>query len=128
MVSEVWANERTIADYYGSGTPSMFNFDAAGAEGKMMQAVRSGNASSLVRSMVTYQEDFSKKNPEYVDAPFLTNHDMGRVANALMSSEDKLKMAAGLLMMMNGSPFVYYGEGIGMKSAGTGKPGAHRAL
>lgn len=119
MVSEVWANERTIADYYGSGTPSMFNFDAAGAEGKMMQAVRSGNASSLVRSMVTYQEDFSKKNPEYVDAPFLTNHDMGRVANALMSSEDKLKMAAGLLMMMNGSPFVYYGEEIGMKSAGT---------
>lgn len=119
MVSEVWANEQTIADYYGSGTPSMFNFDAGGAEGKLIQAVRSGNASALMQSMLTYQEEFSKENPEYIDAPFLTNHDMGRVANALLSDKDKLKMAAGLLMMMNGSPFVYYGEEIGMKSSGT---------
>ena len=119
MVSEVWANEQTIADYYGSGTPSMFNFDAGSAEGKIIQAARSGKVTSLVQAMLTYQEDFSKENPEYIDAPFLTNHDMGRVANALMSDEDKLKMAAGLLMMMNGSPFVYYGEEIGMKSAGT---------
>ena len=28
-------------------------------------------------------------------------------------------MAAGLLMMMNGNPFVYYGEEIGMASKGT---------
>jgi glycosidase len=30
-----------------------------------------------------------------------------------------MKMACGLLMTMNGSPFVYYGEEIGMSSSGT---------
>ena len=33
MVSEVWASENVIADYYASGTPSMFNFDAGTAKG-----------------------------------------------------------------------------------------------
>lgn len=119
MVSEVWASEQTIADYYGSGTPSMFNFAAGSGEGKLVSAVRHGNMASLLEEMVRYQEDFSKKNPDYIDAPFLTNHDMVRVANALISDPVKLKMAAGLLLTMNGSPFVYYGEEIGMKSAGT---------
>lgn len=119
MVSEVWASEQMIADYYGSGTPSMFNFDAGSAEGKLIQAARSGKMNSLIQAMITYQEDFGGENLDYIDAPFLTNHDMGRVANALVSDEDKLKTAAGLLMMMSGSPFVYYGEEIGMKSSGT---------
>ena len=57
-------------------------------------------------------------NKDYIDAPFLTNHDQVRVANNLQSNPDNLKMAAGLLMMMNGNPFVYYGEEIGMKSTG----------
>lgn len=30
-----------------------------------------------------------------------------------------MKFAAGLMMMMPGSPFVYYGEELGMKSSGT---------
>lgn len=119
MVSEVWASGQTIADYYGSGTPSMFNFTAGSGEGKLVSAVRQGKMTALLQAMVEFQEDFSAKNPDYIDAPFLTNHDMGRVANALMSDPVKLKMAAGLLLTMSGSPFVYYGEEIGMKSAGT---------
>lgn len=120
MVSEVWANESSIASYYASMTPSMFNFDAGDAEGKIIKTAKgSTKAASFVQAMVKYQEDFSASNPDYIDAPFITNHDMGRVANALMSNEDDLKLACGLLMTMNGSPFVYYGEEIGMKSKGT---------
>lgn len=119
MVSEVWAAKSTIADYYASGTPSMFNFDAADAEGKLIKAAR-GNykAASFVESMVGYQTDFAARNPDYIDAPFITNHDMGRAANALMKDADNMKMACGLLMTMNGNPFVYYGEEIGMSSSG----------
>lgn len=120
MVSEVWASESTIAGYYESETPSMFNFDLADSEGKLIRAARGKlDAASLVSSMLTYQEDFSAAYPDYIDAPFITNHDMGRAANALVSDENDVKMAGGLLMMMNGSPFVYYGEEIGMKSKGT---------
>lgn len=119
MVSEVWASGATIAEYYASNTPSMFNFDVADAEGKLIRAAR-GNfkASAFVESMVGYQKDYAMQNPEYIDAPFLTNHDMGRVANCLVKNADDMKMACGLLMTMNGSPFVYYGEEIGMSSSG----------
>lgn len=120
MVSEVWANEATVADYYASGTPSMFNFDLADKEGKLIKAARGTyKAANLVQSMLKYQTDFAAKNPDYIDAPFITNHDMGRVANALRNAPDDLKMAGGLLMTLSGNPFVYYGEEIGMSSAGT---------
>jgi alpha-amylase len=119
MVSEVWASENVIADYYASGTPSMFNFDAGTAKGALVNAVRKGDPVSLVNSMLKYQNDFSQKNPDYIDAPFLSNHDMARIANTLVNDPDKIKTAAGLLMTMNGSPFVYYGDEIGMNSSGT---------
>ena len=120
MVSEVWANEATVADYYASGTPSMFNFDLADKEGKLIKAARGTyKAANLVQSMLKYQTDFAAENPDYIDAPFITNHDMGRVANALRNDPDDLKMAGGLLMTLSGNPFVYYGEEIGMSSAGT---------
>lgn len=120
MVSEVWANEATIADYYASLTPSMFNFDLADKEGKLIKAARGMyKAANLVQAMLKYQTDFAGNNPDYIDAPFITNHDMGRVANALRNDADDLKMAGGLLMTLSGNPFVYYGEEIGMASSGT---------
>ncbi len=119
MVSEVWANRSVIADYYQSRTPSMFNFDAAGAEGQLIKAARGNlSAAGLTAAMQAYQEEFGGVYEDYIDAPFLTNHDMNRVANALMNDAGEMKMACGLLMMMNGSPFVYYGEEIGMASKG----------
>ena len=120
MVSEVWANEATIADYYASSTPSMFNFDLADKEGKLIKAARGTyKAENLVQAMLKYQTDYTDKNPDYIDAPFITNHDMGRAANALRNDEDDLKIAGGLLMTLSGNPFVYYGEEIGMSSSGT---------
>ena len=120
MVSEVWAGFSTVRDYYASRTPSMFNFDAGNNEGKLIKTARGAlKAAALAGAMVRYQNEFSQINPDYIDAPFLTNHDMGRVSNALMNDENDIKMAGGLLMMMSGSPFVYYGEEIGMASLGS---------
>lgn len=120
MVSEVWAGFSTVRDYYASRTPSMFNFDAGNNEGKLIKTARGAlKAAALAGAMERYQNEFSQINPDYIDAPFLTNHDMGRVSNALMNDENDIKMAGGLLMMMSGSPFVYYGEEIGMASLGS---------
>ena len=120
MVSEVWANRMTIAEYYASGTPSMFNFDVADTGGTLIKAARgSYEIASFVSSMVNFQTAFSAQNPDFIDAPFIANHDMGRVSNILVKDEDAMKMACGILMMMNGSPFVYYGEEIGMASSGS---------
>lgn len=119
MVSEVWADQSKIAEYYKSDTPSYFNFSLAGPEGTLISAGRgTTTASVFVNQLISCQESYSANKPDYIDAPFITNHDMGRVANALASNPAKLKMTAGLLLTMNGSPFVYYGEEIGMKSSG----------
>lgn len=120
MVSEVWAGLTSIAEYYNSKTPSMFNFDCASAEGILAKSARGTfPAEILVDRMISYQSDFYAKNSDYIDAPFLSNHDQVRISNSLNNNEEHLKMAAGMLLMMNGSPFVYYGEEIGMASKGT---------
>lgn len=119
MVSEVWAAKATIANYYASLTPSMFNFDVADAEGKLIKTARGTyKIATFVENMAGYKEEYGSQNADFIDAPFIANHDMGRVANDLQKNEDDMKMACGLLMMMNGSPFVYYGEEIGMSSSG----------
>lgn len=119
MVSEVWANETTVASYYNSKTPSMFNFPVSGAEGILAKAARSKySGENFVKALLEFQDNYGSKNPDYIDAPFLTNHDQVRIANNLQSEVESLKYAAGLLLSMSGNPFIYYGEEIGMKSAG----------
>ena len=120
MVSEVWLDEVTIANYYESMTPSFFNFDAGDSTGRLIKTAGGmGKMSAYANALVRYQEEFGGKNPDYIDAPFITNHDQGRVANALKNDADDMKKACGLLMSMQGAPFVYYGEEIGMKSGGS---------
>ena len=117
MVSEAWEPLGTITQYYGSQTPSMFNFDAGQATGMLFKAGKGYmSVGEYIDQLISYDKRFSEQNPDYIDAPFLTNHDMGRVAEACVNNERNMKMSAGLMMMMNGSPFVYYGEEIGMNS------------
>lgn len=117
MVSEVWDTIATFEKYYGSLTPSMFNFDAGQQNGQLFQAAKGYmKATDFVSKLMSYDKRFSTYNPNYIDAVFLTNHDMGRASEACANNEISMKMAAGLMMMMNGSTFVYYGEEIGMPS------------
>ena len=117
MVSEVWDSVGTLKQYYGSKTPSMFNFDAGQQTGMLFKAGKGYmTPGEYIDKLVSYDSMFSAENPDYIDALFLTNHDMGRVAEVCVNNEKNMKMSAGLMMMMNGSPFVYYGEEIGMNS------------
>lgn len=47
-------------------------------------------------------------------ATFLSNHDQERIGSDLQGDQAKLRLAAGLLLMSPGVPFVYYGEEIGL--------------
>lgn len=121
MVSEVWDSKGTIASYYElSKTPSFFNFPASQTEGSIISTVM-GNmpADKFMSVMVGYQEDYGAGNPDFIDAPFITNHDQGRPCNIFQSDPDAMKFAGGLLSIMSGNPFIYYGEEVGMKSKGS---------
>ncbi|MEN6339451.1 MAG: alpha-amylase family glycosyl hydrolase, partial [Clostridiaceae bacterium] len=63
-------------------------------------------------------EVYGAVNSDYIDAPFLSNHDTSRVSAQYVNDIRKMKLAAGILLTMDGSPFVYYGEELGMNSFG----------
>jgi glycosidase len=48
---------------------------------------------------------------------FLTNHDQNRVFDELGGSISKLKTAASIYLTLTGTPYVYYGEEVGMKGS-----------
>jgi alpha-amylase len=52
---------------------------------------------------------------DYIDATFLKNHDQNRIISELGNDLNKAKVAAGILFTLPGTPYIYYGEEIGMQ-------------
>ena len=125
-VGECWSGESEILEYY----PAMncFNFAMAQAEGVVASAAK-GNAISKYLSYVeTYQDRVLAKNPQGMIMPFLSNHDMDRIAGVFVL-ENNMRMAANLYLLCSGSPVIYYGEEIGMRgSRGSEMTDANRRM
>ena len=120
LVGEAWTDRAAIAELYASGIDSLFDFPFANNEGFIANIVNgSYKASDYVKGMLLAEEAYAAANPDFVDAPFYTNHDMGRSAGYYAADEGPVtKMAYALSLFMTGNSFVYYGEEIGMKGAG----------
>ena len=120
FVAEAWTSQGTYASYYRSGIDSMFDFAFADNEGVIAKTMKgSYGADDFVHALVKEEEQYAEFNPSYVNAPFYTNHDMGRGAGYYAGDEGaKTKTALGLNLLMTGNAFVYYGEELGMKGSG----------
>ena len=115
IVAEAWTDLTTIGRYSEAQIDSFFTFSIAQQDGSIAKLL--GNAAKTpgqtYGNVVTRLEETLAEHS--IAAPFLGNHDTARPANFLGRSQvAKLKMAAGLLAMLPGNPFVYYGEEIGM--------------
>jgi len=111
LVGEVWAPSEVVGPYL-NGIPALFDFDMAG---EIIKAVNSGNADSLAIRHKKIRDFYRSVNPNYVDATFLTNHDQNRIMSVVNDNEQKARIAAAILLTLPGSPYLYYGEEIGMK-------------
>ena len=61
--------------------------------------------------------------------PFIANHDTDRAAGYLPVGSGYMRMAANLYILGPGSPFIYYGEELGMRgSRGSANTDANRRL
>ena len=122
LVAEVWENFQTISRYYESGITSLFNFAFGNSDGKITKVLQGAGNASVVTTYATALEKadtaYRGSNPDYIDAPFLSNHDVGRIAGFAGRDENKMKMAAAMNLFMGGSAFIYYGEEIGMLGSG----------
>lgn len=121
VVGEVWENSGLISQYYASGITSLFNFPMSQYNGKIIETtkgIKSSSGKNFTEVLESMDCKYRAQNPDYIDAPFVSNHDTTRIGAQLNYKEDQMKYAAGLLLTENGSPFVYYGEEIGMASSG----------
>ncbi len=123
IVAEVWTDVNTYAKYYESGIDSVFNFAFANSDGLIANVVKGIAPSDATRygeGLAKLPGIFGKYNENYIDAPFYSNHDMGRSAGYYSGdyAEKQTKIGAAMNLFMNGSAFVYYGEELGMKGAG----------
>ena len=122
LVAEVWESFNQITAYYESGITSIFNFAFGNSDGKITKVLQGAGNESVVTTYATALEKadtaYRGMNPDYIDAPFLSNHDVGRIAGFAGRDENKMKMAAAMNIFMGGSVFIYYGEEIGMPGSG----------
>ncbi len=108
-VGEVWTDTQVIAKY-GEPTRGMqeyFMFDLAG---DILGGLYSPDPSRIMASYLETLEYF----PDQQFATFLTNHDQQRVASYFSSKLDRQKLAAFVYLTGPGTPYIYYGEEIGM--------------
>jgi len=123
LVGEAWTETPKIAPYYGSteavpgGDELPLNFDFPLAK-KLVEGVQMGESKSIVQTLREVADTYP---PGATDVPFLTNHDMRRVASVLKGDRGKLRSAAAVLLTLPGTPFLYYGEEIGLLN-GTADP------
>lgn len=117
LIGEVWSPVEGVAKYYdgGKGLDLCFDFDLANA---ILRGAARGNTTSII-------DNVNNKNeigvPFEFYSPFISNHDTVRTMNVLSNNFNRARAAAVLLLTSPGTPFIYYGEEIGMYQNVSGK-------
>ncbi len=126
-VGECWSADAETLQYVTA--MNCFNFQMAQAEGFIANAAKCQDISIFTNYVESYQKKVKEANPEGMTIPFISNHDMDRCAGYLTLATNRSKMAANLYILSYGSPFIYYGEEIGLKgSRGGSNTDANRRL
>jgi glycosidase len=110
LVGEVWSDHSQISKYYakGKGLDICFDFPF---QSNTLKTVGSGSVKSFIDMVATKKK---LPAPLFFYAPFLANHDQNRYMTSLDNDFVKARMAAVILLTAPGTPFIYYGEEIGM--------------
>lgn len=135
LVGECWSDNSAILQYYNAF--NCFNFASSQAEGAIAMSSKINlstqktpvGVDNFTNTIKKFYDSMKAKNPNGMYIPFLSNHDMDRSAGYLFASAHSAHMAANLYILCSGSPFIYYGEEIGMKGTrGSANTDANRRL
>lgn len=127
IVAEVWDGDGITDRYYGA--MNCFNFTMAQSGGLIDETAKAGNAGRYASYVESYLNQVRSLRSDAMIVPFVSNHDMDRASGFLSPSNGQMQMAANLYILGPGSPFLYYGEEIGMRgSRGGANTDANRRL
>lgn len=114
LAGEVWDQPSVIAPFY-KVFDTNFNFAISDSgEDSITDIVNMEQDNDFASSLNDIYNMYAKQGANYIDAPFLSNHDQERSMSGL-NDLTKAKLAANIYMTLPGNPFIYYGEEIGMK-------------
>lgn len=126
-VAEVWDSDTMTENY--EVALNCFDFTMSQAEGRIAATAKKGDVNSYVSYVSSYLNKIKNINPNSTIIPFAANHDMDRAAGFMNVSTGFAFMGANLYILGPGSPFIYYGEEIGLKgSRGGANTDANRRL
>jgi len=126
-VAEVWDGDGVTIPYFSS--TNCFNFSMSQVAGQIAQAASNGDPEVLARYIESYLQQIQAQRSDAMLCSFIANHDMDRAAGFLPLSNGRAFMAANLNILTPGSPFIYYGEEIGLRgSRGGANTDANRRL
>lgn len=121
LVCECWDTKSTYAEYYASGVDSMFDFSFGERTGIITSLLLGKHPASVYGKQMEENEAlYASYSDSHINAPFYTNHDMGRTTGYYFTADAlaQTKMGNAMNLMMTGNVFVYYGEELGMKGSG----------
>ena len=126
-VAEVWDSDGITYRYLDAF--NCFRFSTSQTDGLIAETAKGGDVNRLVQATQSYLDSIHGKNPEAMNIPFIANHDTDRAAGYLTVASGRMQMAANLYILSPGSPFIYYGEEIGLRgSRGGANTDANRRL
>jgi alpha-amylase len=113
LLGEAWAGSSVVSAYFGSedkpGIHMAFDFDTASG---IESALATGQGVTLRGALCARLDGW----PAHASAgTFATNHDMRRLASRLKSAGPRaLHLVAAALMTLPGTPWIYYGQELGL--------------
>lgn len=110
MVGEVLSEHNEVAPYY-TGLPALFEFSFWY---RLEWAINNTTGCYFAKDIMSYQQEYASYRSDYIEATKLSNHDEDRTASKLGKSGDKCRLAAAVLLTTAGSPYIYYGEELGL--------------
>ncbi|MFA5007059.1 MAG: alpha-amylase family glycosyl hydrolase [Candidatus Izemoplasmatales bacterium] len=95
--------------FYGIDAP--INFPLAAKIRSAAQKTKNYNYAENLEVWYDYYRDLKS---DFIDSPFVVNHDMDRFASQTLGNTAMMKLAAEMLLVLPGDPVIYYGEELGM--------------
>ena len=109
LVGECWTDLQYVEQFFSSGM-SAFNFSASYWA---KDSMNNGAPAKWVEECVGHQQRVRQKDPNGIEASFLSNHDTGRYASQ-GGDKGNLMLANALNVISPGGSFIYYGDELGM--------------
>ena len=117
IVGETWTGDNY--EYVASGMDSAFDFSYSQNAGMIQMVVNEAYTGEFLADCYGDSVDMLEEiNPNAIFASFIGNHDIYRVTAILGYNENKIKFAHGLMALMPGNIFEYYGDEIGTGGSG----------